>query len=445
MGGLQRTASRRSGICRSYDAAYQALLNEQNDISKPEKPSHAEKGVTAQSSSSKLVNIERIQKIVANKYKLYLNRALTWPDPLIALIADDLYRGQKNISIANIPRLEPMSIPNIPLTPITNKIVSPDAEGHIPWANIRGTKWDGLNFELGQRSSMQDIIDRAPDDSVIIIPEGTYYGSIALHKRHRLTLRGKPDTTRLILKETFKDIIVINDCEDIRIEGLGLSHEVSNQCQGDVIVIHNSRQVSVASCDISGSGVTGIKASNVWDLNVDGCYFHDCSDAALNFNILNNSSIRNNLFSNNPASQYTGIKLFSVIGKMDISNNTFAHNASNAITVFKSIKYVNPFALIKISNNIFSYPQLPKGRKLIFDHADQIKRNEWQIPGMATFEITDNCFEIPETTSIEEIVSPGAAMKNNSSLKIEFGSDFNVIAPEECRGKGAKPLFWFHK
>jgi hypothetical protein len=428
-----------------YGIGYSLLLNERKQDHEMEKTVDPRMNHTAVLNNIKVT--EKELKEVPEKYRKYLNEALNSSDPLVQAIADDedrcIFNEYKNHPLKSKP-LAPIAIPTALATPspLLQTAGIPDADGHIPWEKIRGQKWDGLDMELGPRSEMQNIIDKAADGSIADIPEGVYHGSVVANKRHGLTVRGKPGKTWLVLEEQDKDIMVVNDCENVRIEGLGMIHHKTSKCRGDVLVIHSSRRVSIETCDLSGCGVTGIKATNTQDLDIEGCYIHDCSGVNIEMHRVNNAAIHNNLIKVTEDAT-DGIKLGLVTGKVDIFNNTFVMENSPAITVLKSGKYPYPFADTKIFKNIFCCNRLI-GKMAIRDLGVEPQNIQLCLPAMSAVEIKDNCFDTFETTKIDEVILKGAKVEKNVSTKIELDDNFKRISPKEYQDRGAPDLPWIN-
>jgi len=319
-----------------------------------------------------------------------------------------------------------------PLRPIPAKV----------WSRF-GTSERGEGVDPGESSSLQALIDRSPDGSVISIPSGEHLGTLVIKGRRQLTIRAEPGTASLVQEDEFADVMVIVDSEDILVEGLGMSHRTSGWCTGDVLVIHNTRHVTVRECDISGSGAVGIQVTHSADITVEHNHVHHCTYQALSLVEVYDARIVNNLFRENLEQDTTeeGVALVWAEGTVEIADNTFANNRSTPVTIIRSPidlceEDSGPFAAVAILNNVFFNSQSPEKPESIF-HAWE--EGFFPESGAAKVVVAGNCFDrTDERPELEDhVTSGGILVEGNRVLPLTLDEEFRVASPPQCRGKGA--------
>ena len=168
---------------------------------------------------------------------------------------------------------------------------------------------------------LQPAIDAARDGDTIILSGGTYLlmVPVAVSGRTGLTLRAE-GVVWLVCKDLYVDVLAVTDCEDLRIEGIRARHEeelAEYECEGSVISARNVHGLLIAGCELAGSGAVGIDLSNCEDVEVNGCYLHDNSLAALSLSEVSSILITSNRISKNAATMYST----AVTGLTMLNNN----------------------------------------------------------------------------------------------------------------------------
>ena len=168
---------------------------------------------------------------------------------------------------------------------------------------------------------LQSAIDAARDGDTIILSGGTYVSAVpvAVSGRTGLTLRAE-GVVWLVCKDLYADVLTVTDCADLRIEGIRARHEVKlaeYECEGSVISARSVRGLLVRGCELAGSGAVGIDLSDCEDVEVNGCYLHDNSLAALSLSEVSSVVISSNRISKNAATMYST----AVTGLTMLNNN----------------------------------------------------------------------------------------------------------------------------
>jgi len=172
---------------------------------------------------------------------------------------------------------------------------------------------------------LQSAIDAARDGDTIILSSGTYVSSVpvSVSGRSGLTLRAE-GVTWLVCKDLYAEVLAVTDCVDLRIEGIRARHEEKldeYECEGSVISARNVRGLLVSGCELAGSGAVGIDLSNCEDVEVNGCYLHDNSLAALSLSEVSSVVISSNRISKNAATMYS-----TAVTGLTMLNNTISDN-----------------------------------------------------------------------------------------------------------------------
>jgi hypothetical protein len=144
--------------------------------------------------------------------------------------------------------------------------------------NPRNRQASGPQEDLPVRKiNLQRLVNEAADGTVVEIPSGRYLLSspLTLARRKNLHLAFHPGT-QVRLADVNADIIVIDDCRNIRITGVHARHLKplkEYQCHGSVLRINNSRNVRIENCELNGCGAVGVMAKQS-SLSIFNCHIH---------------------------------------------------------------------------------------------------------------------------------------------------------------------------
>ena len=197
-----------------------------------------------------------------------------------------------------------------------------------------------FNEEDVQLSLIHELINDAPDGSVIEIPEGEYICQyFSMENRHDLILKAKPGTVWLISDDVLSTIFYMVNCTNITLQGIGFLHRTEGFCSGNSLEIRGCRSIVIDSCDISGSGTIGVVADFVDSLIIQNSYVHHCTYQIIQLTNVRNVILFNNLFSDNKehSTITEGVTVANIWGKCIIQNNSFYDNRCAAL-VFNILK-----------------------------------------------------------------------------------------------------------
>ena len=172
---------------------------------------------------------------------------------------------------------------------------------------------------------LQSAIDAAGNGDTIILSGGTYVSAVpvAVSGRTGLTLRAE-GAVWLVCKDLYADVLAVTDCVDLRIEGIRARHQeklAQYECEGSVISARNVRGLRLSGCELAGSGAVGIDLSDCEDVDVNGCYLHDNSLAALSLSEVSSIVIRSNRISKNAATMHS-----TAVTGLTMVNNIISDN-----------------------------------------------------------------------------------------------------------------------
>ena len=141
--------------------------------------------------------------------------------------------------------------------------------------------------------SLQELIDKAEDDSEVVIKSGTYTISepLRVEGKKRLSIKGEGNV--IVLGENIdRQIFIIKGCESISLENIRARHKSSSgsderkvfeKRSGSVVDIEDTGRAEFLNCELEGCGVYGIYAVNTGEIDITGCYIHHNSWMALGF------------------------------------------------------------------------------------------------------------------------------------------------------------------
>lgn len=107
------------------------------------------------------------------------------------------------------------------------------------------------------------------------------------------------DITNLIIKGTGKfdstvwitspvehaNVLMFKNCIEIKLENLTLGHYPEpGYCTGNVILFEDCNQVNIVGCDLFGSGLTGLVATNTHHLTLSKTTIRDCTEQLFELN-----------------------------------------------------------------------------------------------------------------------------------------------------------------
>ncbi len=107
-----------------------------------------------------------------------------------------------------------------------------------------------------------DAFQASVDGDTILITAGTYEydESLVLNRLADVVILGE-EGTELICNSSLDNVIWINSCDRILVSGLSMRHAdpgEDSRCDGNVIGIDSSNDITVMNCEINGCGAVGV-------------------------------------------------------------------------------------------------------------------------------------------------------------------------------------------
>jgi parallel beta-helix repeat protein len=176
------------------------------------------------------------------------------------------------------------------------------------------------------QETIQDVIDKTGSFDDIIIKEGIYTisESLSISGKSGLTVMAEGEVWILSI-DIYMNVIDITDSEEIMISNIKARHKEpleEYECQGSVLYIENSRDISIFGCELNGSGAVGINLYSSDNIFISGCYIHQNSWTALNISDCGNITIYENTIVDNG----TFLSAYGV-ESIEIYGNVIAYNA----------------------------------------------------------------------------------------------------------------------
>ena len=92
----------------------------------------------------------------------------------------------------------------------------------------------------------------------------------------KLTIRGEYNT-QIEVEPRYAYVLNLIDCSEILLENITIGHTATGYCEGGVIGMGNSTDITIEACDLYGCGTYGIFANQCKRLLFSGSVIRDCS------------------------------------------------------------------------------------------------------------------------------------------------------------------------
>ena len=177
-------------------------------------------------------------------------------------------------------------IPNFHEILATMDFFPPDTEG-LDYYDYDAPFTDEYNIEVypDGEITIQDAIEQAGPDANIVIYEGIYESdqTILIEGKQGLTITAEGEVW-LICDDVYKNVITVSNSSDINLISLKARHDQwipEYDCHGAVLYLEESNGIGVYDCELNGCGAMGLSAYRSRDIELDSCYLHRNSYAAL--------------------------------------------------------------------------------------------------------------------------------------------------------------------
>ena len=126
--------------------------------------------------------------------------------------------------------------------------------------------------------------------------ESVYEGyELVISNVSNVTIRGAGQgKTTLESNPRAATVLTFENCENVTLEGFTAGHVPGAEpCEGNVINLRNSSNVTMKDLGLFGCGATGVRADSSTDLTLEGCDIYECSAFAMSLNFVQGCQIKN--------------------------------------------------------------------------------------------------------------------------------------------------------
>ncbi len=151
---------------------------------------------------------------------------------------------------------------------------------------------------------------------------------------------------KIITKPVYGDVLVFNNCSDILLENIDAGHgPEKGGCTGGVLNFSDSKNISIKNSVLFGSGMEGITAEKIKNLNCDNTIIRGCTYSIMTLNNCGEIKFNNCEFSDNGE--------FDLINFSDCINVTFSKcNISNNQTGYSEEYDFYDYSIFNINQSM---------------------------------------------------------------------------------------------
>jgi hypothetical protein len=149
---------------------------------------------------------------------------------------------------------------------------------------------------------LQQLLLNAKGIKKVIIPHGTYILPKSLIIPYDNMIIYCEPGTRILVDNSYDNVINIHGRKNIQIENAHLSHLRPRKyyaCHGHVVDIENSENIKLYNCEINGCGAIGVGALKTDNLTIQNCWIHSNSFNAVALSTCNEVLLVANIIENN--------------------------------------------------------------------------------------------------------------------------------------------------
>ncbi len=131
--------------------------------------------------------------------------------------------------------------------------------------------------------------------------ESVYEGyELVISNVSNVTIRGAGQgKTTLESNPRAATVLTFENCENVTLEGFTAGHVPGAEpCEGNVINLRNSSNVTMKDLGLFGCGATGVWADSSTNLTLEGCDIYECSAFAMSLNVVQGCQIKGCTFRN---------------------------------------------------------------------------------------------------------------------------------------------------
>lgn len=281
-----------------------------------------------------------------------------------------------------------------------------------------------------------------------------------------LTIHGSgKDVTKILTSPRYANVLKLQDCENVLLEGFTAGHTEGGECTGGVVALENCRQIHMWDLGLFGCGTIGVRGDSCRDILLESSELYECSYSGAYFQDTEGVFIRNCHFQD-LGTKGEGTQAAQVFYLYDCKSVSITDCAVENNRVYELVT-ASPGAGIELRNTTFSgnrvenvvFGGLPSG--LILDGCtfrDNDMRRWMEIPAnildgngkIWTEESLNNWYIVEETTvpagerktvSVDNIDDFLAAIAPDTEIILADGS-YNLCMAANYAGAGTEYYHW---
>jgi len=157
-------------------------------------------------------------------------------------------------------------------------------------------------------SNAEELQNALGSNRTVILDTGLYLfdQGIRMDNIINLSIIGEDrEHTRIVVKDSYDDIITLDSTQQITISNLTLDHEPQGNCLGGVILVTESRDIDLHHLNLFGSGIEGLTLyhvdglklmdSRIWDCSVYSMTITDSKNITIGRTVIENDQVYKNI------------------------------------------------------------------------------------------------------------------------------------------------------
>lgn len=209
-----------------------------------------------------------------------------------------------------------------------------------------------------------------------------------------LTILGSGrEETRLVTRPRYANVLALDGCINVRLEGFEAGHTEGAECAGGVIYARDCETFHMKDLGLYGCGTVGVWADGCFDVTVEDSEIYDCSYTGVDARVTEGLDIKNCTFRDIGQSRGVLGEVFYLDRCKDVTI-TDCNVSNNYVGVLVLAK---PGAGIELRDTVFTRNRVesaafgPQGSGLVMDgctFADNTMHRWFEEPGMTILDGT---------------------------------------------------------
>lgn len=273
------------------------------------------------------------------------------------------------------------------------------------------------------------------------------------------------DVTNILTSPRYANVLKLQDCENVLLEGFTAGHTDGGECTGGVVALEDCQGIHMLELGLFGCGTIGVRAESCGDILLESSEIYECSYSGAYFSDTEGLSIRNCNF-HDLGTKGEGTQANQVFYLYNCKSVSITGCVAENNRVFELVT-VSPGAGVELRNTTFSgnrvenvaFGGLPSG--LILDGCtfrDNDMRRWMEIPAnildgngqIWTEETLNSWFEAEEPTvpagertevKVDNVDDFLAAIAPDTEIILADGV-YNLSEAADYAGEGTESYHW---